>query len=171
MASLLIACGGEDRPEFDASASTQAKPLTASNEAKSTGTPQPAETNDKAPVDDVTPSTQPPATVETTDPNPPATPPPAKLAIRTVPNAAELSAMTTLYGLPSAQGGCAECHGALAASAKKGRSAATLAAAATRTNHRTPAAAKVWPVDTADSTDDGIDQAKLLASALAQLLK
>lgn len=100
------------------------------------------------------------------------TPPPAqKLALRTLPNAAERTAMSNLYAATPAQGGCAQCHGALANSAKKGRTAAQLSGAMNMAQHNNVRAANKWPRDVADTTDDGVDSAQLLASALAELLK
>ncbi|HET9236594.1 MAG TPA: hypothetical protein VFO10_05060 [Oligoflexus sp.] len=100
------------------------------------------------------------------------TPEPAPLAPpRTLPNAAEKTAMTNLYAAPNNQGGCAGCHGALNASAKKGRTAQQITSAQTILQHRTVAAANKWPKDTADTTNDGVDNAQLYLSALVEILK
>ncbi len=64
-----------------------------------------------------------------------------------------------------------DCHGALAASAKKGRTAAQIQGAASILQHATPAAARKWPTDKLDVNDDGVDTAVLSASAMAEILK
>jgi hypothetical protein len=100
------------------------------------------------------------------------TPTPAPLAPpRTLPNATEKTAMTNLYAAPNNQGGCAGCHGALNASAKKGRTAQQITNAQTILQHRTVAAANKWPKDTADATNDGVDNAQLYLSAMVEILK
>jgi hypothetical protein len=100
------------------------------------------------------------------------TPTPAPLApLRTLPNAAEKTAMTNLYAAPNNQGGCAGCHGALNASAKKGRTAQQITNAQTILQHRTVAAANKWPKDTADTSNDGVDNAQLYLSAMVEILK
>ncbi len=90
---------------------------------------------------------------------------------RTVPNAAEKTAMTNLYAAPNNQGGCAGCHGALDASAKKGRTAQQIANSQTILQHRNVAAANKWPKDTADTSNDGVDNAQLYLSAMVEILK
>lgn len=90
---------------------------------------------------------------------------------RTTPNEAEKTAMTNLYAAPNNQGGCAGCHGALNASAKKGRTAQQIANSQTILQHRNVAAANKWPKDTADPSNDGVDNAQLYLSAMVEILK
>lgn len=105
------------------------------------------------------------------NPTPGANPAAQRLAIRTLPNAAERQSMTTLYAATAAQGGCADCHGALAASTRRGRTAAQIVGAMNLIQHNQVRAANRWPRDTVDTTDDGVDGAQLFASALADILK
>ncbi len=90
---------------------------------------------------------------------------------RTIPNAAEKTAMTNLYAAPNNQGGCAGCHGDLNVSAKKGRTTQQIANSQTILQHRNVAAANKWPKDTADTSNDGVDNAQLYLSALVEILK
>lgn len=170
---LLAACG-DDLPTYEGKSQAAAVSADSKQEVKPAGTAQKA-TEPKASETAGTTggAAKTPADVAPSPATPPAsTPPPASVSpIRTVANATEKNAMAALYALPSNQGGCVGCHGAIEVSEKKGRTAAQIQAAATINAHRTPAAANKWPKDLADTTNDGVDTAQLQASALADLLK
>jgi hypothetical protein len=162
---LLTACG-PSAPEYHPAERT----LTGTPGNVTASAPSINEGETTAP----SPSMDPPAANGTpaTAPADTKTPAPAPLAPpRTLPNAAEKTAMTNLYAAPTNQGGCAGCHGALNASAKKGRTAQQITSAQTILQHRTVAAANKWPKDTPDTTNDGVDNAQLYLSAMVEILK
>lgn len=162
---LMTACG-PSAPEYHPAERTLSG--TAGSVATPVGSESKAETNATAP-DVNTPAAGEGAASTPTDTTTPAPIPPAPP--RTLPNAAEKTAMTNLYAAPNNQGGCAGCHGALNASAKKGRTAQQITSAQTILQHRTVAAANKWPKDTADTTNDGVDTAQLYLSAMVEILK
>lgn len=162
---LLTACG-PSAPEYHpaerrvaGTAGNVISPAPSENAAETT---EPSPSMDTAAANEATASA--PADAKT-----PAPPPLAPT--RTLPNAAEKTAMTNLYAAPNNQGGCAGCHGALNASAKKGRTAQQITSAQTIFQHRAVAAANKWPKDTADTTNDGVDNAQLYLSAMVEILK
>jgi hypothetical protein len=162
---FMTACG-PSAPEYhpaDRTFSGPAGSVTAASDAESKG-----QTNETVSSMDTAPANTGTASMPTDA----KTPTPAPLAPpRTLPNAAEKTAMTNLYAAPNNQGGCAGCHGALNASAKKGRTAQQITSAQTILQHRTVAAANKWPKDTPDTTNDGVDTAQLYLSAMVEILK
>lgn len=164
LALILNACG-PSAPEYH-----PADPRTVSGTAESQkpresgSTPVVTESNPGTNPDSMADSSSTPAP-ENKTPAAPLTPP------RTAPNAAEKTAMSDLYAAPNNQGGCAGCHGALNASAKKGRTAQQIANSQTIIQHRTVAAANKWPKDTGDASNDGVDNAQLYLSAMVEILK
>ncbi len=169
--SLLICAswmGCGKPPEYEASTRGASQPISSSKDTNGKNTKdQPG-----IMVDDKMGSMTTSSNTDTLPtPTPSATPAATKLALRNVPNDKEKADMKALYEATNAQGGCVGCHGALATSAKKGRTATAIQNSSTIAPHRTPAAANKWPKDLADTNDDGTDTAQLNASALADLLK
>jgi len=165
--ALLSAACGPSAPEYQPSVRSGVAPIS-TNPAPRAPVPM-----DQASEAETPASQQPAGSAENVStPTPAPTPAPAPVqAIRTMPSAAEKTAMTNLYAAPNNQGGCAACHGALNVSEKKGRTAQQIAAAQTIIQHRTVAAANRWPKDTPDTSQDGVDNAQLFLSAMVEILK
>jgi hypothetical protein len=163
---LFSACGSQEAPapwRSTSGAQAASAETQTSSSSKSKETPK---------IEPIKQETTPKSSSESMSSSPPSPmPAPQKAAIRTVASPKEVSEMQTLYAAPANQGGCASCHGALATSAKKGRTAVQIQQAQTIFPHRNVAAAMKWPRDLPDATDDGTDAAQLLASAMAEALK
>lgn len=171
-ALTLIGCG-EDRPIRSQYHSPGSAATAGDDEAKA-GT-KPTETNpmNSSTSDPETTATNPtptPTPIPTPTPTPTPSPPVVnKVPIRTLANATEIANAKTGYGTD-----CANCHQALATSAKKGATLARINAAGVAGKvaaHNTLINGAKWPKDVADTSDDGVDTAMLKAAAMFEALK
>jgi len=158
MMTLLAACGTE-RPNPEDYRRSQTGSVAGATKTADSKKTETKTASNEAPPSTMTPVAPP---VEETKPAtatpPPAATPPAPVA-RVVANATELANARTQY-----DGVCAVCHGVLATSAKKGRTAAMIIAARTIPPH---ANVQNYPNDIKTT----VGQELLNATAMAEVLK